>query len=44
MSALAGSVTILAAFILAGWLGYQIGVERGIEKERTKRGIRRWSK
>lgn len=34
-------VLMIAGEILAGWLGYQMGVERGIEKERTKRGIRR---
>lgn len=32
---------LIAVEIGALWLGYQIGVERGIEKERTKRGIRR---
>lgn len=32
---------MIAAELLAGWLGYQMGLERGIEKERTKRGIRR---
>jgi len=32
---------MIAAELLAGWLGYQVGVERGVERERTKRGIRR---
>ena len=35
------TLIVIAAEILAAWLGFQIGVERGIEKERTKRGIRR---
>jgi len=26
---------------MALWLGYQVGLEKGIEKERTKRGVRR---
>lgn len=39
--ALNGMFIIWGAYICAGWLGYQIGVERGIRKERTKRGIRR---
>lgn len=34
-------LVVLMIELLSGWLGYQIGVERGIEKERTKRGIRR---
>ena len=41
MTAFGGMVAIYAAFLCAGWLGYQLGVERGIAKERTKRGIRR---
>lgn len=41
MKALGGMIAIYAAFFWAGWLGYQLGVERGIRKERTKRGIRR---
>lgn len=32
---------MVAAELLAGWLGYQVGVERGMERERTKRGIKR---
>jgi len=32
---------MIAAELLAGWLGYQVGIERGMDKERTKRGIRR---
>lgn len=39
--AFTGAFGILAAYIIAGWIGYQLGIERGIEKERTKRGIRR---
>ena len=35
------TLLMLAAEVLAAWLGYQIGVERGVDKERTKRGIRR---
>lgn len=35
------TLLMLAAELLAGWLGYQMGIERGMEKERTKRGIRR---
>ena len=35
------TLIVIAAEILAGWLGYQLGVERGVERERTKRGIRR---
>lgn len=35
------TLLMLAAELLAGWLGYQMGIERGVEKERTKRGIRR---
>lgn len=26
---------------MALWLGYQVGLEKGVEKERTKRGVRR---
>ena len=35
------TLLMLAAEVLAAWLGYQIGVEHGVDKERTKRGIRR---
>lgn len=35
------TLIVIAAELLAAWLGYLIGVERGIAKERTKRGIRR---
>lgn len=35
------ALLMVAAELLAGWLGYQVGVERGMERERTKRGIRR---
>ena len=35
------TLLIIVAELLAGYLGYQIGVERGQNKERTKRGIRR---
>jgi len=28
---------LIAAELLALWLGYQVGMERGIESERTKR-------
>lgn len=41
MVALSGTTVILIAYFFAGWLGYQLGVERGVQKERTKRGIRR---
>lgn len=41
MIAITGALGIIAMYLLAGWLGYQIGVARGIESERTKRGIRR---
>lgn len=35
------TLLVVAAEIIAAWLGYLIGVERGMDKERTKRGIRR---
>jgi len=35
------TLIMIAAELLAGWLGYLMGVERGMDKERTKRGIRR---
>lgn len=41
MIAFMGSAGIFIAYAIAGWIGYCLGVERGIEKERTKRGIRR---
>lgn len=41
MTAWHGTLVIVAAYLLAGWIGYMIGVERGQEKARTKRGIRR---
>lgn len=41
MQAITGTTAIIIAYICAGWLGYQLGMERGIAKERTKRGIRR---
>lgn len=41
MSAGMGTLVILLAYIGAGWIGYQVGREHGIESERTKRGIRR---
>lgn len=41
MTALTGTVVYILAICAAVWLGYQAGIERGIEKERTKRGIRR---
>lgn len=41
MSAMVGVIAIFGAYICAGWLGYQLGVERGVKMERTKRGIRR---
>lgn len=41
MIALRGMLVIIGAYICAGWIGYQLGLERGIQKERTKRGIRR---
>lgn len=42
MLAFGGTAMLFLSYALAGWMGYQIGVERGIQKERTKRGIRRW--
>jgi cytosine/uracil/thiamine/allantoin permease len=42
MTALMGTTVYILAICLALWMGYQLGIERGIEKERTKRGIRRW--
>lgn len=44
MTALGGSLAILAAFAMAGWMGYQIGLQDGIRKEQTKRGIRRYTR
>lgn len=41
MSAFMGTFGIFLAYGCAGWIGYQLGIERGIQKERTKRGIRR---
>lgn len=41
MIAFTGAFGILIAYAIAGWIGFQLGVERGIQKERTKRGIRR---
>lgn len=41
MTALGGALAILAAYLSAGWIGYQLGVQRGIEAERTKRPIHR---
>lgn len=34
-------IWLVAVEIAALWLGYQVGLEKGIEKERTKRGVRR---
>ena len=39
MTALGSLLSIFAAYGVAIWIGYQIGMERGIQKERTKR---RW--
>lgn len=41
MIAAGGTLMILATYLAAGWIGYQLGVERGIRHERTKRGVRR---
>jgi hypothetical protein len=37
MIAFSGTLWIVIAYLIAGWIGYQLGVERGMEKVRTKR-------
>ena len=37
MIAFRGTLWIVIAYLIAGWIGYQLGVERGMEKVRTKR-------
>ena len=37
MSALGGVMLILGSYMCAGWLGYQLGIERGMQKIQTKR-------
>lgn len=37
MQAITGTAAIFIAYFLAGWLGYQLGVERGIRIKETKR-------
>lgn len=39
--ALTGMFIILGAYICAGWMGFELGVEHAERKARTKRGIRR---
>lgn len=39
--ALIGMFIILGAYICAGWMGFELGVEHAERKARTKRGIRR---
>lgn len=41
MRALMGTGAILLMYLCAGWIGYQLGVDRGVRMERTKRGIGR---
>lgn len=41
MIAFGGALAILMAYLSAGWIGYRLGVEDGIRKERTKRPIQR---
>lgn len=41
MTAIPGTIVVLLMELAAGWLGYWIGKERGIESCRTKRGIGR---
>ena len=41
MIAITGAAGIIAAYLIAGALGYMIGVERGMDKARTKRYGRR---
>ena len=43
MSALGGALAIVAAYIVAGYMGYCLGVARGIEKCRTHRYGRKGS-
>lgn len=37
MIALTGSLGIVIAYLIAGYMGYCLGVQRGIEKCRTSR-------
>lgn len=37
MGALGGALSIVAAYLIAGYMGYCLGVQRGIEKCRTHR-------
>ena len=41
MSAIGGTLSILAAYLICGYMGYCVGVQRGIEKCKTKRYERR---
>lgn len=36
-----GTVMIVLAYVVWTWIGYEMGIERGRQMERTKRGIRR---
>lgn len=41
MGCLFNTLSIVGAYLLAGWMGYMIGVERGIAKCNTHRYPRR---
>lgn len=41
MIAMTGTFGILAAYLICGYMGYCIGVQRGIDKCKTKRFERR---
>lgn len=41
MTSLQCMLIFSAAYACAGWIGYRLGIERGTQMERTKRGIRR---
>lgn len=41
MGAITGTLGILAAYLICGYMGYCIGVQHGIEKSRNKRVERR---
>ena len=41
MTAMFGTLGIICAYLIAGWMGYTLGFDAGVRSERTKRGIRR---
>lgn len=41
MNALFGTLGIICAYAIAGWMGYTLGFDAGVRSEKTKRGVRR---